>query len=64
MLPGFISVRSKPTDRFNVVVLSSMHTNEGDELQRDLHMSSTTEAAERGSDDRMCQLWVSRLFFC
>ena len=47
-----------------IVVLSKMHTDERDKLQRNLHLSGTTSAAERGSNYRMCELWMSWLFFC
>ena len=47
-----------------IVVLPTMHTDKRDEFQRNLYLSSTTGATERGPDHRMCELWMSRLFFC
>ena len=46
------------------VVLPTMHTDKRDELQRNVHLSSAADTAERGSIHRVCELWVSRLFFC
>lgn len=46
------------------VVLPTMHTDKRDELQRNLHLSGPTGTAERGSNYRMCELWMPRLFFC
>lgn len=41
-----------PTDRHHhIAVLFAMRTNEGDQLQRDVHMSSAQSATKRGSDD-------------
>ncbi len=47
-----------------IVVLPTMHTDKRDEFQRNLYLSSTTGTIERGPDHRMCELWMSRLFFC
>lgn len=53
------------TDRARIaVVLPTMHTDKRDKFQRNLRLSSTTGAAERGPNHRMCELWVSWLFFC
>lgn len=42
-------------------LLPSLHSNEGNELQRHLYLSSTESAAQGGSNDPMCQLRMSRL---
>lgn len=41
-----------------------MHTDERDEFQRDLYMPGPAGSAKGGSDYRMCQLWLSRVFIC
>lgn len=46
------------------VVLPTMHPDKRDEFQCNLHLSSTAGAVERRPIHRMCELRVSRLFFC
>ena len=46
------------------VVLPPVHTDERNEFQCDLHLPSSTGPAERRPDYRVCELWMSRLFFC
>ena len=46
------------------VVLSTVHTDKRNEFQCDLHLPSSTGAAERRPNYRVCELWMSRLFFC
>ncbi|MCJ1412615.1 hypothetical protein MMC19_006712 [Ptychographa xylographoides] len=48
----------------NQVMLFTMYPNQGNKLQRDLYLPCTKGAAKGRSDDRVCQLWVSRLRFC
>ena len=43
-------------------MLPTLHTNKGDELQLDLHLSSTQGTVEGGPSNRMCQLRLSRMF--
>jgi hypothetical protein len=40
------------------VVLSPLHSDEGDEFQLDVHMSSSEGAVEGGSECGVCQLWM------
>lgn len=44
-----------------LVMLSEMYTDEGDEFQCYLRMPGTEGADERGSSDRVCELWMQRL---
>ena len=50
--------------KMTIAVLPTMHTDKRDKLQCNLHLSSTTGTAERGSNHRMCELRMPRLFFC
>lgn len=47
----------------NLVVLPTLHTDEGNELQLHLHLSSAQGTVEGGPDYRMCQLRLSRVLF-
>ena len=46
-----------------VAMLLAMYTDQGDEFQRNLHLSGPKGDPQGGSDDRMCCLWVQRMFF-
>lgn len=44
-------------------MLLKMRTDEGDELQLDVHMPGTKGADEGGSEYRVCELWMQRMCF-
>ena len=60
---GLAFIYSTDLER-TTALLPTMYTDKRDEFQRNLHLSSTTSAAERRSNHWMCELWVSWLFFC
>lgn len=47
----------------SLALLSQMCTDEGDQLQLDMHLPRSQSAAERGSRYPMCQLWLQRMRF-
>jgi hypothetical protein len=53
-----LSVIKFRTDIWRLVVLSTMYSDQGDELQLYLHLSSAESAAQGGSECGVCQLWM------
>jgi hypothetical protein len=47
---------------FLTALLLALHPNQRDQLQQHMHLSRAKGAAEAGSGDRVCQLWMQRLF--
>jgi len=61
-LSSFFFLRScllcRVLTNFFTVVLSPLHSDEGDEFQLHMHMSSPEGAVEGGSECGVCQLWL------
>lgn len=60
-LSCYYSPYSLSNESIFAALLPSLHSNEGNELQRHLYLSSTESAAQGGSNDPMCQLRMSGL---
>lgn len=61
----FTRRRRKPMLTTNTVsvMLPALHPDERNQFQLDLHLSCSQGSAQGGTDDRMRQLWLSRLCF-
>ena len=44
-----------------IALLSEVYSNQGDKFQGDMYMPSSTSTIEGKSNDRMCELWMSRV---
>ena len=59
---SFIVLRACKSTDFLLALLFEMYTDERDQLQCDMHLSSTQGTIEGGAVNSVCKLRLSRLF--